>query len=62
MLVLTRKEGQSVVIDGSIVVTVVRIRDKSCSIGIEAPRSVVVHRAEVMDRIQQENDRPDDHN
>jgi carbon storage regulator len=57
MLVLTRKPGEAIHIGDGIVVTVVEIDAKSCRIGIQAPPSVPVYRAEVYQRIQEENRR-----
>jgi carbon storage regulator len=50
MLVLTRKSGESVVIDGNIKLTVVQIAPGRVKIGIEAPASVTIDRAEVAAR------------
>lgn len=50
MLVLTRKSGESVVIDGSIKLTVVQIAPGRVKIGIEAPSHVSIDRAEVAAR------------
>jgi carbon storage regulator len=48
MLVLTRKENQSVVIDGGqITLTILRIRGNQISLGIQAPKEVSVLRAEL---------------
>ena len=55
MLILTRRVGESVVIDNNIVVTVVEVRGDSVRIGIDAPRSVDVHREEVYRELQQAN-------
>jgi carbon storage regulator len=55
MLVLTRKTGESIVIGDQIVVTVLEVRNDQVRIGIEAPRSVQVHREEVVRRVQGEN-------
>jgi len=57
MLVLTRKQGEAIHIGDGIVITVVEIDSKSCRIGIQAPPSVPVYRAEVYKRIQDENRR-----
>lgn len=51
MLVLSRKKGESVVIDDNIVVTVVEIRGDKVRLGIEAPRDVPIHRTEVKERM-----------
>lgn len=47
MLILSRKKGESIVIGDDIVITVVEIRGDKVRLGIEAPRSVPVHRYEV---------------
>lgn len=48
MLVMTRKAGQQIVIDGQITITVVKIQGNRISLGIEAPRDIAVHRAEIL--------------
>lgn len=55
MLVLTRKTGEGIVIDGDIRLTVIEARDGSVRLGIEAPRDKKVHRNEVYEQILQEN-------
>jgi len=52
MLVLSRKQKESICIDENIVVTVVGIRGNKVRLGIEAPREMPVHRNEVHERIQ----------
>jgi len=47
MLVLGRKESQRLIIDGKIVVTVVRIAGGNVRLGIEAPRDVSIQREEI---------------
>lgn len=47
MLVLSRKPNESIIIAGEITVTVLEIRGDQVRIGIDAPRSVTVHREEV---------------
>ena len=49
MLVLSRKVGEQIVIAGDIVILVKRIKGDRVSIGIEAPESVRVARAELLD-------------
>jgi carbon storage regulator len=53
MLVLTRKAGETIVIDGCISVTVTAIDRNKVRIGISAPPDVRVDRAEVRERMQQ---------
>lgn len=52
MLVLTRKEQESIVINGVIVVTVVRIAADHVQLCVEAPSEVPVHRQEVFEAIR----------
>ena len=54
MLVLSRKRNESIVIDGSIVITVVEIRGDKVRLGIEAPREVPIHRKEIFAAIAAE--------
>ncbi|MEM9131566.1 MAG: carbon storage regulator CsrA [Actinomycetota bacterium] len=55
MLVLSRREGQSIVIGGEVVVTVVSIRGDQIRIGVEAPKSITIHRHEVAMAIEEAN-------
>jgi carbon storage regulator len=55
MLILSRKPGETVVIDGQIRVKVVRVEGDVVKIGIEAPAEVSIHRQEVYDEIQRSN-------
>lgn len=52
MLVLTRRAKQSVMIGDDVVVTVLEVRGDQVRLGIEAPRSVAVHREEVFDQVR----------
>ncbi|MHB1826422.1 MAG: carbon storage regulator CsrA [Steroidobacteraceae bacterium] len=54
MLVLTRKPGEVLLIGEDIRVTVLSVRGNLVRVGIDAPRSVPVHRQEVYARIQRE--------
>ena len=55
MLVLTRKEGEGIIIGDDIKITVVEMKGGGVRIGIDAPRELKVHRQEVFDKIEQEN-------
>ncbi|MEN9573764.1 MAG: carbon storage regulator CsrA [Verrucomicrobiota bacterium] len=55
MLVLTRKLGESIVIDGRITVKIVRVDGETVKVGIEAPADVPIHREEIYLEIQQSN-------
>lgn len=48
MLVLTRKTGQSIVIDGGIEITVLEVRGEQVRLGITAPREIRVNRKELL--------------
>lgn len=54
MLVLSRKVGEVVVIDGNITVTVVAINGDKVRLGVNAPQNIAVHRQEVFDAIKNE--------
>jgi carbon storage regulator len=52
MLILSRKLNESIVIDGRIIVKILRIERDTVKIGIQAPTELPVHRQEVFDMIQ----------
>jgi carbon storage regulator len=54
MLVLTRKLGQSIMIDDKIEIVVLEVRGEQVRLGIRAPKDVTVHRMEVYTLIQGE--------
>jgi carbon storage regulator len=56
MLVLTRRAGESIMIDDEIELKVLKIRGSQVHIGIDAPKKSAVHRKEVWLRIQHEHD------
>ncbi|GFN22447.1 carbon storage regulator [Thermanaeromonas sp. C210] len=49
MLIITRKEGQSIMIDGRIRVKIVEVIGNYVRVGIEAPEEVPVKRAELLE-------------
>ena len=55
MLVLTRRENESIMIGNDIEVKVLDLKDNQVKIGIVAPRAIAVHRQEVYQAIQEEN-------
>lgn len=55
MLVLTRKLGESIAIDDHIKIRVVQIKGKQVRLGIEAPKDTKIHREEVYQAIQNQN-------
>jgi carbon storage regulator CsrA len=54
MLILTRRVGESVIIGDDVVVTLLGINGNQARLGIDAPKSVSVHREEIYKRIQNE--------
>ncbi len=55
MLILSRKPGESIVIDGRIIVKVMCVEGDVVKLGIEAPVEIPVHRQEVYEDIQRNN-------
>ena len=54
MLILTRKPGESITIGDDIKIQVIEIKGKQVRLGIDAPKTYVIHREEVYIRIQEE--------
>jgi carbon storage regulator len=52
MLILSRKLNESIIIDGRIVVKVLRIDKDTVKLGIQAPPELPVHREEIHEVIQ----------
>ena len=53
MLILTRKNKEAIIIgdDKQIKITVLNVRGNQVQLGIEAPKSISVHREEIFNRI-----------
>lgn len=56
MLVLTRRKGESLIINGNIKVQIINTKNDTVRIGIDAPKEVSVHREEIHNRIQQQRE------
>lgn len=56
MLVLSRRANQAIVIGPDVIIRVLDIRGDQVRIGIDAPKSVAVHREEVAADIRQSNE------
>lgn len=55
MLALTRKKGESLVINNNIEILILEVRGDQIKIGITAPKDVPIYRKEVYKQIQEEN-------
>jgi carbon storage regulator len=55
VLVLSRRVGESVVVGDDVTITVLEIRGDVVRVGIDAPRSVAVHRAELLEQLEEVN-------
>lgn len=47
MLILTRKNGESITIGDDIKITILDVKGKYVRVGVEAPRNLAVHRQEI---------------
>jgi carbon storage regulator len=54
MLILTRRVGEAVVINEEVIVTVLGVKGNQVRIGVNAPKTVSVHREEIFERIKNE--------
>lgn len=52
MLILTRRVGETLMIGDDVTVTVLGVKGSQIRIGVNAPKSVAVHREEIYERIQ----------
>jgi carbon storage regulator len=55
MLVLTRKNGESINIGDDIEIIVISSKNDQVKIGIKAPKNIEVYRKEILEQIQNEN-------
>ncbi len=56
MLALTRKKGESIIVNNDIEISILDIRGDQVKVGISAPKEVPVYRKEVYLQIQKENE------
>ena len=55
MLILTRKLGESIIIDDNVQISVIEINKNNIKIGVNAPRDLPIYREEVYLKIKAEN-------
>ena len=55
MLVLARKVGQSIIVNDNVEILIIEVRGEQVRLGIEAPRSIPVHRKELLEQIRAAN-------
>lgn len=60
MLILTRRVGETIVVGDDVKITVLGVKGNQVRIGVNAPKSVSVHREEIFNRIQQEQEQGQD--
>lgn len=59
MLILTRRINEALKIGEEVTVTVLGIQGNQVRLGVDAPKSVSVHRQEVFERIKSERGLPE---
>ena len=55
MLALTRKKGESLIIDGKIEVKILEVHGDKVRIGVNAPKEITVFREEIYSMIKESN-------
>lgn len=54
MLILTRRVGETLMVGDEVTVTVLGVKGNQVRLGVNAPKHVAVHREEIYQRIQGE--------
>ncbi len=55
MLVLTRKNNESIMIGSHIKISIIQCEEGKVKLGIEAPKNIKIHREEIFNTIIEEN-------
>ncbi|GAX60521.1 carbon storage regulator, CsrA [Candidatus Scalindua japonica] len=55
MLILTRRLGESILIENNIKITVIDINKQQIKLGIDAPKHITINREEVAKKVKDEN-------
>lgn len=56
MLALTRKVGESIIINNDVEVTILDVKGDQIKVGINAPKTVPIYRKEIFNQIKEENE------
>ena len=55
MLILTRRLGESIIIEDNIKITVIDINKQQIKLGIDAPKHISINREEIAKKVKDEN-------
>jgi carbon storage regulator len=55
VLIITRRPGEKIMLGDDVVIEIVEVSGSSVRLGIEAPRSLAVHREEIWRAVKHEN-------
>ena len=55
MLVLSRKPGEKIMIGNDVVLTILEVRGDNVKLGVQAPRSIAIHREEIYEELRRSN-------
>lgn len=56
MLILTRRISESIIIGDDVKITVLGIKGNQVRLGVDAPKTISVHREEIYERIKNEKE------
>ena len=56
MLILTRKLGESIIIDENVQISVIEINKSNIKLGVNAPKELTIYREEVFCKIREANE------
>ncbi len=56
MLILTRKIGESLIINDNVTITILGVKGTQIKIGINAPKNIAVYREEIFKKLKIKND------